>query len=87
MTSDHPRTAAEYRKQAKEQEQREAVQRSATNFLVNVAFLPLHAWVLMLVLGAVHSVFAPVAAVGYGTALLFVLGVDLLAVTSKKFRK
>jgi hypothetical protein len=49
--------------------------------------LPLEAWLLMLVVGALHGVGAPFAAVGYGTALLLVLGVDLLAYTAKKFRK
>lgn len=53
----------------------------------SVMVLPLEAWILMLVVGALHGMGAPVAAIGYGTALLIVLGVDLLAYTSKKFRK
>ncbi|MFJ5103192.1 hypothetical protein [Streptomyces sp. NPDC088554] len=43
-----------------------------------LAALPLEAWLLMLVLGAVHSVVAAVPAVGFGTALLFVIGLNML---------
>ncbi|MEV4971976.1 hypothetical protein [Streptomyces scopuliridis] len=43
-----------------------------------LAAVPLEAWLLMLVLGAVHSVAAAVPAVGFGTALLFVLGLNML---------
>jgi hypothetical protein len=52
-----------------------------------VMVLPLEAWILMLVVGALHGAGAPVAAIGYGSALLIVLGIDLLAYTAKKFRK
>lgn len=54
---------------------------------VALTTLPLRAWLLMLVLGAVHTVAAPVAAAGYGTAFLLMVGVDLSAMTVKKFRK
>ncbi|WP_405620267.1 hypothetical protein [Streptomyces sp. NBC_00076] len=81
--TDTRKTPAQRRDEAK----REALVNNALKFAANVALLPLQAWVLMLVLGAVHSVAAPVAAVGYGTSLLFILGTDLLAVTAKKFRK
>ncbi|MEU1074310.1 MULTISPECIES: hypothetical protein [unclassified Streptomyces] len=40
--------------------------------------LPLEAWLLMLVLGAVHGVVAVVPAVGFGTALLLLVGVGML---------
>nr|WSW58485.1 hypothetical protein OG513_07755 [Streptomyces sp. NBC_00998] len=49
--------------------------------------LPLEAWGLMAILGALHGLFAPVAAVGYGTAVLLVLGVDLAAHFAGRFRK
>ncbi|MFJ6720506.1 hypothetical protein [Streptomyces sp. NPDC091259] len=53
----------------------------------NVLLLPLEAWALMLVVGALHGLFAPVASVGYGTAVLLVLGVDVAAHMAGKFRK
>ncbi|MEV5319149.1 hypothetical protein AB0K92_16090 [Streptomyces sp. NPDC052687] len=82
-----PKTPAQLQQERREEERKEKFVDSVTALMANLALLPLHAWILMLVLGAVHSVIAPVAAVGYGTALLFVLGVDLVAVTSKKFRR
>ncbi|MET9959316.1 hypothetical protein ABZ128_09540 [Streptomyces sp. NPDC006326] len=51
-----------------------------------VLLLPLEAWALMVVIGALHGLFAPVALVGYGTAVLLVLGIDLTAHMSRKFR-
>ncbi|MEU8840249.1 hypothetical protein AB0D97_14110 [Streptomyces roseus] len=72
-------TAAEARKRKSD----EAVIKATGGLLL----LPLEAWLLMLVLGALHVAGAPVAAIGYGTALLIVLGVDLLAFTTKKFRR
>ncbi|MEV7425172.1 hypothetical protein [Streptomyces sp. NPDC091212] len=42
-----------------------------------LAAYPLEAWLLMLVLGAVHGAFAAVPAVGFGTALLFVIGLNM----------
>jgi hypothetical protein len=83
MTIDTRKTPAERRDDAR----REAFANSAAKLTANLTLLPLHAWVLMLVLGATHSVTDSVAAIGYGTALLFILGVDLVAVTTKKFRK
>ncbi|MFJ9213015.1 hypothetical protein [Streptomyces sp. NPDC102264] len=41
------------------------------------AALSAEAWLLMLVLGAVHSVAAAVPAVGFGTAVLFVIGLNM----------
>lgn len=68
----------------------EARKRKAEEVLVKatvgVVLLPLEAWILMLVLGAVHGIVAPVAAVGYGTAFLFALGFDLLAHLVRKLR-
>ncbi|MEU3986090.1 hypothetical protein AB0F77_39540 [Streptomyces sp. NPDC026672] len=43
-----------------------------------LAVLPFEAWLLMLVLGAVHSVFLAVPAVGFGTAVLFVVGLNMV---------
>ncbi|MGW2514999.1 hypothetical protein ACWC0A_37655 [Streptomyces scopuliridis] len=43
-----------------------------------LAALPAEAWLLMLVLGAVHSVVAVVPTVGFGTAILFVLGLNMV---------
>lgn len=42
-----------------------------------LAVIPFEAWLLMLVLGAVHSVFAVVPAIGFGTAVLFMIGWNL----------
>lgn len=41
-----------------------------------VGVVLVEAWVLMLVIGAVHGVAESVPTVGYGTALLFVIGVN-----------
>ena len=87
MTTNTPRTAAEYRAQVKEREQREAFVKRATNFTANLILLPLLAYVLMLAIGAVHGFAPAVPALGYGTTLLLVLGADALAVVTKKFRK
>ncbi|WP_432157779.1 MULTISPECIES: hypothetical protein [unclassified Streptomyces] len=46
--------------------------------LAVLLILPFQAWLLMLVLGAVHSVAAVVPAVGFGTAVLFVIGLNML---------
>jgi hypothetical protein len=77
------KTPAERRDDAR----REAFVNNITKLSANLALLPVQAWILMLALGAVHSVTAPVAAVSYGTALLFILGVDVLSDLTKKFRK
>ncbi|MFF1625579.1 hypothetical protein [Streptomyces sp. NPDC058272] len=83
MTIDTRKTPAERRADAR----REAVVNNVTKLAANLALLPVQAWILMLALGAVHSVVAPVAAVGYGTSLLFILGFDVLSDLMKKFRK
>ncbi|MGI5404142.1 hypothetical protein ACQEVG_32770 [Streptomyces sp. CA-135486] len=75
---------AEERRQA---EQRAKFVAAFTRFVGALAMLPVQAWALMLVFGAVHSMAAPVAAVSYATALGLVLGLDLAAYTTKKFRK
>ncbi|MFF1417619.1 hypothetical protein [Streptomyces sp. NPDC058280] len=46
--------------------------------VVALAILPTEAWLLMLVLGAVHGAVAAVPAVGFGTAVLFVIGLNML---------
>ncbi|MFI9123864.1 hypothetical protein ACIGW0_31485 [Streptomyces bikiniensis] len=48
---------------------------------------PLEAWLLMLVIGALHGLTAGVPAIGYGTALLLTLGVDLAAWWLGRFRR
>ncbi|WP_328967945.1 hypothetical protein [Streptomyces sp. NBC_00239] len=48
---------------------------------------PLEAWILMLALGSLHIAGAPWAAVGYGTALLTVLLVDLVGFMAGRFRR
>ncbi|GGX26868.1 hypothetical protein [Streptomyces chryseus] len=52
-----------------------------------LTLLPLHAWILMLFMGALHGIAGPVPAIGYGTAVLVLLGVDLASHLTKKFRK
>ncbi|OSC76512.1 hypothetical protein B5180_01785 [Streptomyces sp. BF-3] len=56
--------------------------------VVMIAAIPLQAFILMLVMGGVHGAFAAVPAVGYGTSVLFVLGLNMLAgFTRRLFRK
>ncbi|MET7939654.1 hypothetical protein [Streptomyces sp. NPDC005302] len=56
--------------------------------VVGLAALPAEAWLLMLVIGAVHSVALVVPAVGFGTAILFVIGINMLTAYSRKlFRR
>lgn len=43
-----------------------------------LALLPFTGWVLMLVMGALHGAFAAVPAIGYGTAVLFMVGINML---------
>ncbi|WP_228973416.1 hypothetical protein [Streptomyces sp. DH12] len=74
-----PQTPAEYRAAERERKQREAFMQSATKFVVSLAFLPLEAWVVMLALGALHGAVAAVPAIGYGAALLILLGINILA--------
>jgi hypothetical protein len=54
-------------------------------FAMGVALLPMEAFGLMILMGALHS-FLPVAAIGYWTALGVVFGLDVLAVTLSKLR-
>ncbi|MEV0444028.1 hypothetical protein AB0I84_41655 [Streptomyces spectabilis] len=53
---------------------REAAASAAVQLTVALSLLAIEAWLLMLVLGALHGVGLPVAAVGYGTALLLMVG-------------
>ncbi|MDX2794018.1 hypothetical protein [Streptomyces scabiei] len=87
MTTDVPRTAAEFRKQEQDRRRREAFEQQATRFTVNLSFLPLVAYVLMLAVGAVHGFAPAIPAIGYGTTLLLVLGADALSTVTKKFRQ
>ncbi|MDX2575912.1 hypothetical protein PV332_10510 [Streptomyces scabiei] len=92
---DVPRTAEELRT-AQRESQRETARKLRQDIATEQAYgwlfiitalAPAEAFLLMLVLGALHSVFAPVAAVGYGTAYLLVLGVDLAACMTGRFRR
>ncbi|WP_069752945.1 hypothetical protein [Streptomyces sp. EN16] len=56
--------------------------------VVLIAALPVQAFILMLVMGAVHGAFIAVPAIGYGTSVLWILGATLLAgFTRRLFRK
>lgn len=53
-----------------------------------VMLIPLQAFILMLVMGAVHGAFIAVPAIGYGTSVLWILGANLLAGYARRlFRK
>ncbi|MER6485729.1 hypothetical protein ABT264_19500 [Streptomyces virginiae] len=54
--------------------------------VVGAALLPVEAFGLMILLGALHS-FLPVAAIGYWTAFGIVFGIDALAATVTKVRQ
>lgn len=67
---------------------KERVSNELSGWLIIFTVLaPAEAFLLMLVLGAVHTIAAPVAAVGYGTAYLLVLGVDLAGFMAGRFRR
>ncbi|WP_405927900.1 hypothetical protein OG554_03625 [Streptomyces griseus] len=56
--------------------------------VVMVLAIPIQAFILMLVMGAAHGAFIAVPAIGYGTSVLFVLGLNMLAgFTRRLFRK
>ncbi|KPC89901.1 hypothetical protein ADL27_38460 [Streptomyces sp. NRRL F-6602] len=57
--------------------------------IVGLGFIPFHAWLLMLALGAAHhEVSASVPAMGFGATLLIFLGVGVVAgVLRSLFRK
>lgn len=56
--------------------------------VVMIAALPIQAFILMLVMGAVHGAFIAVPAIGYGTSVLWILGANLLVgFTRRLFRK
>ncbi|MFD5161029.1 hypothetical protein ACFWMJ_23620 [Streptomyces hawaiiensis] len=90
-----PKTPAQLRQEQRDEERQHAKElhkeRVSNEFagwaLIFTALAPAEAFLLMLVLGALHSVAAPVAAVGYGTAYLLVLGVDLVAFMAGRFRR
>ncbi|WP_030962663.1 hypothetical protein [Streptomyces sp. NRRL S-378] len=54
--------------------------------VTGVALLPVEAFGLMILMGALHS-FLPVAAIGYWTAFGIVFGIDALAATITKLRQ
>lgn len=81
---DIPQTPAEYRAAEREQKQREAFTDALLKFSAGLALLPVEAWLVMLAVGALHGAVAAVPAIGYGAALLILLGVDVLA---GKFRR
>ncbi|KDQ65743.1 hypothetical protein DT87_00360 [Streptomyces sp. NTK 937] len=60
----------------------------AVTCVVLIAALPIQAFILMLVMGAVHGAFIAVPAIGYGTSVLFVLGLNMAAgFVRRLFRK
>ncbi len=60
----------------------------AAGCVVALAALPLNAFILMLVMGALHGAYPAVVAIGYGTSVLYVLGVGLLTgFVRRLFRK
>jgi preprotein translocase subunit SecD len=87
MVNGHPRPSAQFRQQAQERARKEAFARNAGRFLTTLLLLPLVAFLLMLAVGAVHGFAPAVPAIGYGTTLLLVLGVDALSALTKLFRK
>jgi hypothetical protein len=53
-----------------------------------LAVIPFEAWLLMLVLGAIHGIVVAVPAVGFGTAVLLVIGLNMVIGYARKlFRK
>ncbi|GGY88691.1 hypothetical protein CP967_31205 [Streptomyces nitrosporeus] len=55
--------------------------------LLRLALLPAHAFILMLAVGALHGLTATVPAIGYGTMLLLMVGLDYIAGTIRRRRK
>ncbi|MGW6948999.1 hypothetical protein ACWGHD_18995 [Streptomyces xanthophaeus] len=53
----------------------------------NLMLFPLESWFLMLLLGALHTTFPVVPAIGYGTALVVILSVLLAAHLADKFHR
>jgi hypothetical protein len=49
-----------------------------------LAVIPFEAWLLMLVLGAVHGLVVAVPAVGFGTAVLLVIGLNMVTGYARK---
>ncbi|WP_369147058.1 hypothetical protein [Streptomyces sp. R44] len=75
-------------KRAEDWEDREALARyEFGGWLVIGALSPLEAWLLMLVIGALHGLAPVIPAAGYGTALLLTLGLDLAAWWAGRFRR
>ncbi|KUF18854.1 hypothetical protein [Streptomyces silvensis] len=74
-----PKSLSQIRQEHREEEQRAAFVDACVRLTATVALLPLYAWLLMLVLGALHVAGLPVVAVGYGTSVLLVIGYDLVA--------
>ncbi|MFB7823861.1 hypothetical protein [Streptomyces hydrogenans] len=75
-------------KRAEDWKDREAVARRYWAGWLSFAMLsPAEAWLLMLVLGALHGLVPAFPAAGYGTALLLTLGVDLAAWWTGRFRR
>ncbi|MFG2292040.1 hypothetical protein [Streptomyces sp. NPDC048603] len=53
----------------------------------NMVFLPADAWILMLLMGALHATFPVVPAIGYGAALVLMLSVLFTVHVAEKFRR
>ncbi|MGW6638479.1 hypothetical protein [Streptomyces cyaneofuscatus] len=93
MTHDYskpPRTVprAQARRLTDERQKQTQGALAVVTCVVLIAALPIQAFILMLVMGAVHGAFIAVPAIGYGTSVLFVLGANLLAgFVRRLFRK
>jgi len=84
MTTSQPSV---FRDAAKAEAEERARQTAVGWIIIFIALAPAEAFLLMLGLGAVHGIFAPVVAVGYGTAILLVLTADLVAFMANRFRR
>ncbi|MEU1254801.1 hypothetical protein ABZ445_16125 [Streptomyces chartreusis] len=82
-----PKTAEQRAKEARERKQKEAFQAGCAKLGTALLLMPLVAFTLMLAIGAVHGFAPAVPAIGYGTTILIVLGVDALALVTKPFRR
>ncbi|MER5501360.1 hypothetical protein ABT096_29725 [Streptomyces sp. NPDC002561] len=66
--------------------ERQSASVSAASAALAVALitLPARAWLLMLVVGALHGLTAAVPAIGYGTTLLLTIGLDFVVGTARR---
>jgi hypothetical protein len=79
--------AAKRRAEAAEAERRAKFVVAFTACALVLLFMPAVAFVLMLVVGAVHGIVAAVPAIGYGTTFLLLLGLNFIVATVRSLRK